>query len=223
MCGISGYISRNRITEDELRAMNDTMIHRGPNDSGVEIYDAPDGYSVGFAQRRLSIIDLTPLGHQPMHSIDKRISVVFNGEIYNFLDLKKELSDYPFKSTCDTEVIIASYLKWGIDFVDHIHGMFAIALFDREKENVYLIRDRIGKKPLYYWKDAKNLVFASELKPIMKCPGFTATIKKSVISRYLYQQYINAPDTVFEDVYKLEPGAVLRFHLGDIKIWKYWD
>lgn len=223
MCGISGYISRNRITEEELRIMNDTMIHRGPNDSGVEIYPFKDGYNVGFAQRRLSILDLSPLGHQPMHSADKRISVVFNGEIYNYLDLKKELSDYPFKSTCDTEVIIASYLKWGESFVDHIHGMFAIALFDRETDNVYLIRDRIGKKPLYYWKDSDNLVFASELKPIMKCPGFKGVIKKSVIARYLYQQYINAPDSIFEDVYKLEPGAILKFHLGDIKIRKYWD
>lgn len=223
MCGISGYISRNRITEEELRIMNDTMIHRGPNDSGVEIYPFKDGYNIGFAQRRLSILDLSPLGHQPMHSIDKRISVVFNGEIYNFLELKEELSDYPFKSTCDTEVIIASYLKWGENFVDHIHGMFAIALLDRENDNVYLVRDRIGKKPLYYWKDGDNLVFASELKPIMKCPGFKGVIKKSVIARYLYQQYINAPDSIFEDVYKLEPGAVLKFHLGEIKIHKYWD
>ncbi|MCR5773070.1 MAG: asparagine synthase (glutamine-hydrolyzing) [Butyrivibrio sp.] len=223
MCGISGFISKNKITMEQLRIMNDTMIHRGPNDSGVEIYPFKDGYNVGFAQRRLSILDLSPLGHQPMHSLDKRISVVFNGEIYNFQELKKELSDYPFKSTCDTEVIIAAYLKWGIDFVDHIHGMFAIALFDRETDDVYLIRDRIGKKPLYYWKDGENLVFASELKPIMMCPSFNGVIKKSVIARYLYQQYINDPDSVFEDVYKLIPGAVLKFHLGEIKIWKYWD
>ena len=223
MCGISGYISKRRITEDELRAMNDTMIHRGPNDSGVEIYPFIDGYNVGFAQRRLSILDLSPLGHQPMHSMDKRISVVFNGEIYNFLDLKKELSDYPFKSTCDTEVIIAAYLKWGKDFVSHIHGMFAIALFDRETDVIYLVRDRIGKKPLYYWKDGENLVFASELKPIMMCPGFDECINRKVIARYLYQQYINAPESIFENVYKLEPGAVLEFHHGQISIWKYWD
>ena len=178
MCGISGYISRKRITEDELRAMNDTMIHRGPNDSGVEIYPFKDGYNIGFAQRRLSILDLSPLGHQPMHSADKRISVVFNGEIYNFLDLKKELSDYPFKSTCDTEVIIAAYLKWGIDMVDHLNGMFAIALYDRESEDVFLIRDRIGKKPLFYWLDGKNIVFSSELKPILKCPGFKPEINR---------------------------------------------
>ncbi len=223
MCGICGYISKNRITQEQLRIMNDTMYHRGPNDSGVELYDGTNDYVIGFAQRRLSILDLSPLGHQPMHSENGRISIVFNGEIYNFLDLKKEMPEYSFKSNCDTEVIIAAYLKWGIRMVDHIHGMFAIAIYDRETNEIFLIRDRIGKKPLFYWVDGKNLVFASELKPIMKCPGFKPDIRKQVISRYLYQQYINAPDTIFTDVYKLEPGGILRFHNGDITKWKYWD
>ena len=132
MCGICGYISKKRITEEELRIMNDTMYHRGPNDSGVAIYEGRDGYSIGFAQRRLAILDLSPQGHQPMYSANGRVSIVFNGEIYNFLELKEELKDYPYKSTCDTEVILAAYLKWGIHMVDHIHGMFAIALYDRD-------------------------------------------------------------------------------------------
>lgn len=203
--------------------MNDTMYHRGPDDSGVELYQGANDYIIGFAQRRLSILDLSPLGHQPMHSENGRISVVYNGEIYNFLELKKELSDYTFKSNCDTEVIIAAYLKWGIDMVDHIHGMFAIALYDRETDDVYLIRDRIGKKPLFYWVDGKNLVFASELKPIMKCPGFKPEIRKQVLSRFLLQQYIMAPDTVFTDVYKLEAGSYLKFHNGEISKKKYWN
>ncbi len=223
MCGISGYISKKRITEEELRLMNDTMYHRGPNDSGVELYESKDGYTVGFAQRRLSILDLSPLGHQPMHSADGRLSIVFNGEIYNFLELKKELTDYPYKSTCDTEVILAAYLKWGIDMVDHINGMFAIAIFDRDTQDVYLIRDRIGKKPLFYWVDGENLVFASELKPIMKCPGFKPEIRNQLLPRFLFQQYIAAPDTIFTDVYKLEAGGVLKFHLGELTKWKYWD
>ncbi len=223
MCGICGYISRNRITEEELRIMNDTMYHRGPNDSGVEIYEGKDGYSIGFAQRRLSILDLSPLGHQPMHSADGRLTITYNGEIYNFLELKKELSDYPFKSTCDTEVILAAYLKWGIDMVDHISGMFAMAIYDRDTQDVYLVRDRIGKKPLFYWVDGENIVFASELKPIMKCPGFKGEIRRELIPRFLFQQYIIAPDTVFKDVYKLEAGGVLKFHNGEIKKWKYWD
>ena len=223
MCGICGYISKKRISEEDLRIMNDTMYHRGPNDSGLAIYEGMDGYSIGLAHRRLSILDLSPLGHQPMHSANGRISIVFNGEIYNFLELKEELSGYPYKSSCDTEVIIAAYLRWGIQMVDHIHGMFAIALYDRETQDVYLIRDRIGKKPLYYWLDHDNLVFASELKPIMKCPGFKGEIRNQIIPRYLLQQYIMAPDTIFKDVYKLEAGSILKFRNGNIKKWKYWD
>ena len=199
------------------------MYHRGPNDSGVAIYEGSDGYSIGLAHRRLSILDLSPLGHQPMHSANGRITIVFNGEIYNFLELKEELKDYPFKSTCDTEVILAAYMKWGINMVDHISGMFAIALYDRETQDVFLIRDRIGKKPLFYWVDNDNIVFASELKPIMKCPGFKGEIRTQLIPRYLYQQYIAAPDTIFKDVYKLEAGGILRFRNGNITKWKYWD
>ena len=223
MCGICGYVSKKRITTEELRIMNDTMYHRGPDDNGVEIFEGTDDYCIGLAQRSLAILDLSPLGHQPMHSENGRISVVFNGEIYNFLELKEELSDYPFKSSCDTEAIIAAYLKWGIEMVDHIHGMFAIALYDRESEDVFLIRDRIGKKPLFYWLDGKNIVFSSELKPILKCPGFKPEIRRQLIPRYLYQQYISAPESIFTDVYKLEAGSVLKFHKGEVKKWKYWN
>ncbi len=223
MCGICGYISRKNISLDQLRNMNDTMYHRGPDDSGVEIYEMSGGWQVGFAQRRLSILDLSALGHQPMHSPDRRISVVYNGEIYNYLELKEELADYPFRSNCDTEVIIAAYLKWGIRCVERFNGMFAIALYDRDTQEIYLIRDRIGKKPLYYWYEDGNLVFASELKPIMKCPEFRGEIERRVLSRYLFQQYINAPESIYQRVYKLEPGGILRFSEGEIKTWKYWD
>ena len=223
MCGICGFVSKQNITREQLKIMNDTMIHRGPDDSGEEIYPIRNGYQVGLAQRRLSIMDLSPLGHQPMHSTNGRISVVFNGEIYNFQELKEELKDYPFRSTCDTEVIIAAYLKWGIDCISRLNGMFAICIFDREEDNVYLIRDRIGKKPLYYELSDGNLIFGSELKPLMAREGFQKRIRKDVLSRYLFQQYINAPDSIFEQVYKLGPGAVLQFHYGEVKTWKYWD
>lgn len=223
MCGICGFVSKSTITTEQLRTMNETMYHRGPDDSGEEIYPAKDSYTVGFAQRRLSILDLSESGHQPMHSSDKRLSVVYNGEIYNFQEIKEELKDYPFCSSCDTEVILAAYLKWGIACVDRFNGMFAIALYDRETEEIYLVRDRIGKKPLYYWYHEGNLAFASELKPLFQYPEFGKQIRTDVISRYLFQQYINAPDTVFEDVYKLEPGAILRFKGGQITTWKYWD
>lgn len=223
MCGICGYISRKNITIDELAGMNDAMYYRGPDDSGVEIYPASDNRSVGLAQRRLAIQDLSPLGHQPMHSKDKRLSIVFNGEIYNFLELRKELSDYSFISHCDTEVILAAYLKWGISCVNRFNGMFAICIYDREDDSVYLIRDRIGKKPLYYELDGEDLYFASELKPLMKRPGFSKKIRKDIVTRYLYQQYINAPESIFENVYKLEPGSILHYKNGYVKTFKYWD
>ncbi|MDE7429936.1 MAG: asparagine synthase (glutamine-hydrolyzing), partial [Lachnospiraceae bacterium] len=223
MCGICGYIRKQKVTLEQLKEMNDTMYHRGPNDSGEEIYPMVGGYQVGFAQRRLSILDLSNLGHQPMHSQNERVTVVYNGEVYNFRELREELADYPFRSDCDTEVIIAAYLKWGISCVERFNGMFAIALYDREEDAVYLIRDRVGKKPLYYWYEQGELVFASELKPIMSCPGFQGRIDRSVLSRYLFQQYINAPESIYENVYKLEPGAFLKFHSGQIEIRKFWD
>lgn len=223
MCGICGFVSRRTITQGQLKNMNDTMYHRGPNDSGEEIFASSDGYQIGMAQRRLSILDLSMLGHQPMHSCDNRLVISYNGEIYNFLELREELKEYPFQSRCDTEVILAAYLKWGISCVDRFQGMFAISLYDREKEELYLIRDRIGKKPLYYWLDGDNLVFASELKPIMECPGFPKKIRKDVMKRYLYQQCVNEPDSIFENVNKVEPGQVIRFKKGKLSKHKYWD
>lgn len=208
---------------EQLKKMNDTMYHRGPNDSGEEIFAGEDGYQVGFAQRRLSILDLSMLGHQPMHSCDNRLVISYNGEIYNFLELREELKDYPFQSRCDTEVILAAYLKWGISCVDRFQGMFAISLYDKEKGELYLVRDRIGKKPLYYWLDGDNLVFASELKPIMECPFFAKKIRRDVIRRYLYQQCVNEPDAIFENVYKVEPGQMIRFQQGRLSKHKYWD
>ncbi len=199
------------------------MYHRGPDDAGVEIYAAKGDYTVGLAQRRLSIRDLSPLGHQPMHSKDGRVSLVYNGEIYNFHQIKEELAEYPFVSTCDTEVILAAYLKWGIACIEKLNGMFAIAIYDRAEEKLYLVRDRIGKKPLYYWYQNENIVFASELKPIMKCPGFALQIRKEVLPRYLYQQYLCGPDSIFQNVYKLSPGEILCFDKGNITKWHYWD
>lgn len=224
MCGICGFYTKNGETIKNLIKMNNTMIHRGPNDHGEEIYVGQDTrYGIGLAQRRLSIVDLSAKGHQPMHSPNKRVSLVFNGEIYNYRELKEELADYPFQSNCDTEVIIASYLKWGIKCVDKFNGMFAIALLDREEYTLYLIRDRIGKKPLYYYFKNGNLYFASELKPLMASPYFEKKVNEKIISKYLYRQYINAPDSIFENTYKLEPGGILKFTKGRVEKWKYWD
>lgn len=225
MCGICGFIAKNSISTERLKTMNDTMYHRGPNDSGEEIFQASNGYYVGMAQRRLSILDLSMLGHQPMHSCNDRLVISYNGEIYNFLELREELKDYPFKSHCDTEVILAAFLEWGISCVERFEGMFAISLFDKETGKLFLIRDRIGKKPLYYWQEQQRIVFASELKPIMNYPGFSRKIRDDVMKRYLYQQCIPEPDSIFEHVYKVEPGQIVCFDTNteQIEKWKYWD
>ncbi len=227
MCGICGYISKKLINEESLGRMNDSMRHRGPDDKGVEIYDAGAGFSVGFAQRRLSIRDLSPLGHQPMSDRSGRLSVVFNGEIYGLDELKAELTGYPFRSTCDTEAILAAYLKWGEDCVSHIHGMFAFAVYDRAMKKVFLARDRIGKKPLYYHVDGDHFVFASTLTPIMLSPGFARIVDSQVLPRYLYNQYIHAPETIFKGVRQLMPGGTLRVDMStgslSLEERKYWD
>ena len=223
MCGICGFYSKQNITIEQLTEMNNTLYHRGPDDAGVEIYVGKHEYNIGLAQRRLSILDLSQLGHQPMHSVDGRLSISYNGEIYNFKQLREELKEYPFKSNCDTEVILAAFLTWGPSCVERFNGMFAIALYDREDGSLYLMRDRVGKKPLYYYEDGSDLIFASELKAIMKYPRFQKKIRQELLNRYLVHQYINAPDTIFENVYKLEPGAVYQFCHGEKKQWKYWD
>ncbi len=223
MCGICGFYTKKAVTQEQFKAMNDSMAHRGPDDAGEVLLAGKNGYAVGLGHRRLSVIDLSDAGHQPMFSNDKNLSVVFNGEIYNHQKLRKELAGYKFRTHCDTEVILAAYLKWKSDFVNHLEGMFAAAVYDRDTGELYLIRDRIGKKPLYYWIDENNIVFASELKPIFLFPGFSKEIRRDIVSRYLLKGYINAPDTILKNVYKLEPGCLLKFCNGRRNIRKYWD
>lgn len=224
MCGICGFITHKSESLETLIKMNNTLVHRGPDDHGEEIYQIADGRYVGFAQRRLSIMDLSEKGHQPMHSVSKRISIVFNGEIYNYRELRKEIKDYEFVSDCDTEVLIAAYLKWGIDFVYRLNGMFAIALLDRKINSIYLIRDRIGKKPLYYYKNTdNNLVFASELKAMLQSSLFQKEINQEIIGRFLYRDCIVAPSTIYRDTYKLLPGSILEVTGDFFREYKYWD
>lgn len=223
MCGICGFISKHKITYNTLKHMNDTMLYRGPDDSGEEICEMSQGKLIGLGHRRLSILDLSEAGHQPMDSPDGRITVVYNGEIYNYQELKISLSDYSFHSNCDTEVIIAAYLKWGLDCLERFNGMFAIALYDRKWNVLYLVRDRIGKKPLYYYWNEGELVFASGLKSIMEYPYFKKEINTEIIPAFLYHQYINAPESILKNTYKLEPGSILCYRNNNVKIWKYWD
>lgn len=223
MCGICGFYSKQNITYEQLTAMNDTLIHRGPDDSGVEIYEGKEGYTVGFAHRRLSILDLSPLGHQPMQSADGRASIVFNGEIYNFRQIREEVKDYPFCSHSDTEVILAAYLKWGMACVERFNGMFALAIYDREEKSLFLARDPIGKKPLYYTLGSEGLIFASQPKAIMACPGFQREIRQELLAGFLIKQHLLAPNTIFQEMNQLEPGTVMQYHPTGIKKWKYWD
>lgn len=224
MCGICGYRRKKLIAADILKAMNDTMYHRGPNDSGIwEKQNEECG--IAFAQRRLSILDLSELGHQPMSSEDGRVVVTYNGEIYNYMDLREQLQKkgYFFKSNCDTEVVIAAYQEWGCECFTRFNGMFAIALYDERTDRIILARDRMGKKPLYYYSKEGDFVFASELKPIMKYPDFAKEINYEIIGHFMCNKYIVSPWTIFKDTYKVEPGTYLVVKNNQITICKYWD
>lgn len=224
MCGICGFISKNDLPLKQLEEMNSTMAHRGPDDSGANIF-SHGNYYIGMAQRRLSIIDLSPLGHQPMFDSDKSVVIVFNGEIYNYQKLRSDLEQlgYHFVSSTDTEVIINSYKEWGIECLQRMNGMFAFALYDFKRKIMFLARDRIGKKPLYYYYKDGLFIFASELKPIMKHPQFPKNINTDILGRFLYHQYINAPDTIFESTFKLEPGYFLIWENGFLQKKCYWN
>ena len=192
MCGITGFVDfKKSSSADLLRSMTDAMLHRGPDDGGHEVYEASQA-SIGFGQRRLSILDLSPLGHQPMHFGD--LIVNFNGEIYNFKEIRKELEEkgYSFNSWSDTEVILKGYHCWGMEVVQKFIGMFAIALYDRSKEKLILIRDRAGIKPLYYYRNEDLLLFASELKALYRHPGFVKKIDVNSLALFLQYSYIPA-------------------------------
>lgn len=200
------------------------MYHRGPNDAGIW-EDISENQAVGLAQRRLAILDLSELGHQPMLSLDGNVAVTYNGEIYNYRELRAELKEkgYHFKSECDTEVLIAAYQEWGCDCFKRLNGMFAAAIYDKAENRIVLVRDRLGKKPLYYYHENEDFVFASELKPIMKFPRFSKQINKEMIGKFLCNKYIEAPFSIFENTYKLIPGTYIIYQNNTVKTEYYWD
>jgi asparagine synthase (glutamine-hydrolysing) len=225
MCGIAGFADFRRNTSaDVLKRMTDSMVHRGPDDAGHEVYDGPE-VAIGFGQRRLSILDLSPLGHQPMHFGD--LIVNFNGEIYNFKEIRKELEakGYSFTSWSDTEVILKGYDCWGLDVLDKFIGMFAIALYDKKKQQLILIRDRAGVKPLYYYWNKDVLLFGSELKALYEHPAFEKNIDTNSLALFLQFSYIPAPHSIFKNTFKLLPGHLLTLDLRtkQMDIKKYWD
>lgn len=225
MCGITGFADFKTKTDiSVLRRMNDALAHRGPDDAGCEVYESA-GAIIGFGQRRLSILDLSPLGHQPMHF--EALTINFNGEIYNFKEVRRELEQagYHFTSNSDTEVILKGYHCWGAKVVNKLTGMFAIAIYDRKQEELVLIRDRAGVKPLYYFYKNGLLLFGSELKALYQHPGFEKSIDPNSLALFLQFSYIPAPHAIYHHTYKLLPGHMLRLSLkdGSQQLEKYWD
>ncbi len=224
MCGICGVLAPGGAVDDGLiRGMADTLAYRGPDDSGVWT-DAEAG--IGLGHRRLSILDLSPLGRQPMHSACGRYVIAYNGEVYNHLALREELPEYPFQSTSDTETLLAAVSLWGVEkSVNKCIGMFAFALWDRQAEELYLVRDRLGIKPLYYGVSDGVLLFGSELKALRAYPGFSAAIDRNALSVYFRHCYIPAPYSIYENVSKLKPGTIARFGQGKTtpELTTYWS
>ena len=225
MCGIAGFIDGSVDRTAVIKSMTDAIIHRGPDAEGHWL-DEESGVSLGH--RRLSIRDLSPAGAQPMLSASGRYVMVYNGEIYNVEELKEKMYGLKLRGTSDTEVLLEAFEKLGAEkTLACIKGMFAIALFDRWERNLTLMRDRIGEKPLYYGRVNGSFVFASELGAITRFPGFDAQINRGVLSAYMLYGYIPAPLTIYENIYKLKPGGILRisepYSDGDIKQGKYYN
>ena len=230
MCGITGKVQfKNNstvVSEKMIKKMNNAIAHRGPDDAGIFV---TTNKRVGLGQRRLSIIDLSPLGHQPMHyeHAGKKYTITFNGEIYNFqkkrILLKKD--GYIFKSKTDTEVIMALYDKYGMDFLKHLRGMFAFALYDHQKNKLICARDRLGKKPFKYYRDENVFMFSSELKSILTQPEYEKKVDYEAIHHYLTLQYVPAPLTGFKNIKKLEQAhyLILDCATGKIIKKKYWQ
>lgn len=222
MCGIAGFTQFKQQFGDKtsLEKMGDAIRHRGPDAGGIYLDDR-----IGLCHRRLSIIDLSESGNQPMISHDGRYIIVFNGEIYNFLSLREELEtqNYPFRTHTDTEVLLALYELNGKDVLDRINGMFAFAIWDTVKQSLFLARDRIGKKPLYYYKSNNDIVFSSELKSMLTLPDIPRNIRTDAVYDFFAYQYIPDPKTIFENIFKLEPGHYLEISETDFKKTKYWD
>ena len=221
MCGIAGMVGRAGETIDggQVRLMTDAIVHRGPDDEGIRAQG-----NVGLGMRRLSIIDLAG-GHQPIYNEDGTVSVVFNGEIYNFGKLREELEarGHRFSTHSDTEVIVHLYEEMGADCVTKLRGMFAIALYDEKRNSLLLARDRLGKKPLYYAVSEGRLYFGSEIKAMLAVAPELAEIDEEGILQFFYFGYVPDPYSAFKRIRKLPPGQLAEYAGGEIKVRQYWD
>jgi asparagine synthase (glutamine-hydrolysing) len=224
MCGIVGFKSVRdfKVLQEYLFDAASSLAHRGPDDSGL-FTDAQAG--VGLGHRRLSIIDLSSAGRQPMASDDGAVQIVYNGEVYNFREIQEILAGHGhrFFSSTDTEVILKAYLQWGIDCLQRFIGMFSLAIWDSRQQRLYLARDRLGIKPLYYYFKNGTLVFASELKGLMAFSSFERAVDPEAIPLFLHYQSIPAPKTIFSDTYKLLPGHYLIYDSPSLRTHAYWS
>ena len=227
MCGIAGFCNGEFDWRRNIERMNERMYHRGPDASGIW---ASEDERVVFGHRRLSVVDLTPGGAQPMKSNNNRYIIAYNGEIYNYQDLKEKLirekKVTAFRGTSDTEVLLEAVSAYGLEETLRMSkGMFAIALYDQRERVLYLVRDRIGEKPLYYGFVGKTFVFASDLNSIACLDTFHNPINRGILDTYFRYGYIPAPYSVYENIYKLEPGKILKIQapFQDFEITAYWS
>jgi asparagine synthase (glutamine-hydrolysing) len=225
MCGIAGFIeTKLNIDEQEKLAILDRMCrviaHRGPDDQGMMVKG-----EVALGMRRLSIIDLAG-GHQPISNEDNSVTVVFNGEIYNYRELKPalEASGHKFKTHSDTETIVHAYEEHGVDCLKDFRGMFGFAIWDERKRKLFIARDRVGKKPIYYTLTPQGtLVFGSEMKSLLEHPQVKRSINPEAIDAYLAFGYVPDPLSIFNEIHKLPPGHYLTFSEGQLLTKQYWD
>lgn len=225
MCGICGYYSVSGIfSRDDLEKMTTSLAHRGPDSDGFFHFE-----NIGLGHRRLSIIDLSSSANQPMHSHDGRYVMVYNGEVYNFNEIKEELltlnSSLRFSTSSDSEVILAAFAHWGPEFVNKLNGMFAIVVYDRQEKVLFLFRDRIGVKPLYYFYDGKNFAFASELKALKTSEFISNNIALNflAVNQFLHLGYIPEPHSVYDKIFKFPAGSCGRIGSKGFVIEKYWS
>jgi len=228
MCGIVGFISEEIFDNDRLDSMVNTLNHRGPNDKGFKQFKLSNNKNIFLGHTRLSILDTSHQAHQPM--IDEKFILIFNGEIYNFIELRRELKalGYKFISTGDTEVVLKAFMEWGINAFKKFNGMWAIAIFDKLQNKLYLSRDRMGKKPLFYYQDKNKLIFASEIKAILKYPNLNIKPNFKKIYRYISTnyRYIDIDtETFFQDIKQVAKSTVIEINIDLVHLseTKYWE
>lgn len=219
MCGLAGiYSFKQQHGSDLIKKMTDAMAHRGPDADGFF-----QDETVSLGHRRLSIIDLSENANQPLYDYTNNFVIIFNGEIYNYKEVKAKLKDYPFKTNSDTEVVLASYLTWGASALSHLVGMFAFAIFNKTTKDLFIARDRLGVKPVYYYQDEKNFVFASEIRAILKTELVPKIINFNALNDYFSTQSFSAPNTLIQGVKQLNAGSYLEINRDVIHEVQYWS